>query len=416
MNQSILIAGGGLAAGTAAKTLRQEGFDGPIRIIGAERRPPYLRPPLSKEFLKGTGDEADLEVNPAGWYDAHNVELLLGERAAQIIPASHMLRLENDALLPYSKLLIATGAQPRALDLPGAQLGGVHSLRRFEDSLALRTELSGGGRRVVVVGTGWIGFEVAAAAREYGNEVTVLGRHTTVLRQLEPALADVFRRALEAEGVSFRLGVHPVEFAAGGDGEALSGVALNTAERLPADLVLVAVGVEPDVTLAEEARIAVRNGIVTDASLRTSTEDVFAAGDVASSLQPFTGQHVRSEHWSNALNGGKVAAKAMLGADSQLDLAPYFYTDQAGLSMEYSGYWQLVHRAQLVLRGSIDTLEAAKEGFVALWVRDGALVGGMNVNLSRQQKAIKALIASRAQVDPARLADPSLPLAELAGV
>lgn len=413
--QPILIAGGGLAAGSAAKALRQEGFEDPIRIIAAERRNPYLRPPLSKEFLKGTGREAELDVNPPGWYSENDVEVLLGERAAQIIPAAHMLRLEDGALLPYSKLLIATGAQPRTLDLPGAELEGIHTLRRFEDSLALRNELAGGGRHVVIVGTGWIGFEVAAAAREYGNDVTVLGRHTTVLRQLEPALAEVFRRNLESEGVAFRLGAHPVAFLAGGDG-GVAGVVLHTSERVAADLVVVSVGVEPDTALAEEARIAVRNGIVTDASLRTSAEDVFAAGDVASSLQPFTREHVRSEHWSNALNGGRVAGKAMLGQDAQLDIAPYFYTDQAGLSMEYSGYWQLVHGAQLVLRGSIDTVDSAREGFVALWLRDGTVVGGMNVNTSRQQKAIKALISSRAPVDPMRLGDPSVPLAELAGV
>jgi NADPH-dependent 2,4-dienoyl-CoA reductase/sulfur reductase-like enzyme len=416
MEHPIVIVGGGLAAGSAAKTLRQEGYAGPIRIVGEERRTPYLRPPLSKEFLKGTGSEADLEVNPPRWYHENDVELLLGERAAQIIPAAHMLRLENEALLPYSKLLLATGAQPRRLDLPGAQLEGIHTLRRFEDSLALRSELAGGGRRVVVVGTGWIGFEVAAAAREYGNEVIVLGRHTTVLRQLEPALADVFRRALEDEGVVFRLGCHPVEFIGSPGGDGVAAAVLNTGERIPAELVVVAVGVEPDTHLAEEARIPVRNGIVTDASLRTGVEDVFAAGDVANSLQPFTGEHVRSEHWSNALNGGKVAARAMLGQDAKLDLAPYFYTDQAGLSMEYSGYWQLVHGAQLVLRGSIDTADAAREGFVALWLRGGALVGGMNVNSSRQQKAIKALIASRAPLDPDRLADPSVPLAELVAV
>ncbi|WP_255405242.1 NAD(P)/FAD-dependent oxidoreductase [Sinomonas sp. R1AF57] len=416
MQQPIVIVGGGLAAGSAAKTLRQEGYDGPLTIIAAERREPYLRPPLSKEFLKGQEKESDLLVNPSGWYEKNDVDLRLGERAAQIIPGAHMLRLESEALVPYSKLLLATGAQPRALDIPGAQLEGVHSLRRLEDSLALREELAGGGRRVVIVGSGWIGLEVAAAAREYGNEVTVLGRHASVLRQLEGPLAEVFRRALEAEGVQFRLPAHPVEFVAAADRECVAGTVLNTGERIGADLVLVAVGVEPDTALAEEARLRLRDGILTDASLRTSAEDIFAAGDVASSLQPRTGDHVRSEHWSNALNGGKVAAKAMLGADAQLDIAPYFYTDQAGLSMEYSGFGQLVRGAHLVLRGRIDTPEAAKEGFVALWVRDGAVVGGMNVNTPRQQKAIKALIASRAPVDEARLRDPAVPLPELAGV
>ncbi|AMM33318.1 pyridine nucleotide-disulfide oxidoreductase [Sinomonas atrocyanea] len=416
MEHPIVIAGGGLAAGSAAKTLREEGYRGPVQVVADERRAPYLRPPLSKEFLKGAGADADLEVNPPAWYDQNGVELLLGERAAQIIPDARMLRLENDALLPYSKLLIATGAQPRRLNVPGADLEGVHSLRRLEDSVALRSALSAGDRRVAVVGTGWIGLEVAAAAREYGNQVTVLGRHTTVLRQLEPALGDVFRRALEAEGVAFRLGCHPVEFVRAPQGDGVAAAVLNTGERIAAETVVVAVGVEPDTHLAEEARLPVRNGIVTDASLRTRIADVYAAGDVANSLQPFTGDHVRSEHWSNALNGGKVAARSMLGQEARLDLAPYFYTDQAGLSMEYSGYWQLVHGAELVLRGSIATAEAAREGFVALWVRDGALVGGMNVNVPRQQKAIKALIASRARLDQRRLADPSVPLAELAGL
>jgi NADPH-dependent 2,4-dienoyl-CoA reductase/sulfur reductase-like enzyme len=412
----MVIVGGGLAAGTAAKTLRQEGYGGPLTIIAAEHREPYLRPPLSKEFLRGQEKESDLLVNPTGWYEQNDIDLRLGERAAQIIHGARMLRLESDALVPYSKLLIATGAQPRTLDITGSQLEGVHSLRRLEDSLALRHELSGGGRRVMIVGSGWIGLEVAAAARAYGNEVAVLGRHTSVLRQLEGPLADVFRRALEAEGVEFRLPAHPVEFVAGPDGECAGAAVLNTGERIGADLVLVAVGVEPDTALAEEARLKMRDGIVTDASLRTSVEDIFAAGDVASSLQPHTGDHVRSEHWSNALNGGKVAARAMLGQDAQLDIAPYFYTDQAGLSMEYSGYWQLVRGSRLVLRGRIDTPEAAREGFVALWVRDGAVVGGMNVNVPKQQKAIKALISSRAPVDEARLGDPSVPLPELAGV
>lgn len=415
MQHPILIVGGGLAGGTAAKTLRQEGFDGPIQLIGAERRAPYLRPPLSKEFLRGKEGESDLDVNPPRWYEENDVELLTGRHAAQLVPGAHMLRLDTDALLPYSSLLLATGASPRSLSIPGAQLEGVHTLRRLEDSIALKDELSRGGRRVLVVGSGWIGLEVAFAAREYGNEVTVLGRHASVLRQLEPPLGDVFQRAQEALGVGFRLPAHPVELVPGPDGETAAAV-LDTGERIGADLVLAAVGVEPETALAEEAGLRVRDGIETDASLRTSAPDVFAAGDVASSLQPATGDHVRSEHWHNALTGGKVAARAMLGQDARLDNPPYFYTDQAGLSMEYSGYTQLARGAKLVLRGRIDSVEDAREGFVALWVRDGAVVAGMNVNTPRQQKAIKALITSKASVGEARLADTSVPLPELAGV
>ncbi|WP_077490044.1 NAD(P)/FAD-dependent oxidoreductase [Sinomonas mesophila] len=416
MQHPILIVGGGLAGGNAAKTLRQEGFSGPIQIIAAERREPYIRPPLSKEFLRGKEDESALAVNPPRWYEENDVELLTGRHAVQLVHDAHILRLDTDALLPYSRLLIATGASPRGLAIPGAQLEGVHTLRRVEDSIALKDELSRGGRRVLLVGSGWIGLEVAFAAREYGNEVTVLGRHSSVLRQLEPPLGDVFQRAQEDLGVGFRLPAHPVELLPGADGECVAAAVLDTGERLGADLVVVAVGVEPETALAEEAGLRMGDGIQTDASMRTSAPDVFAAGDVASSLQPATGDHVRSEHWHNALTGGKIAARAMLGQDARLDNPPYFYTDQAGLSMEYSGYTQLARGAKLVLRGRIDSVEDARAGFVALWLRDGAVVAGMNVNTPKQQKAIKALIASKAPVGEARLADTSVPLPELAGV
>ncbi|WP_415855578.1 NAD(P)/FAD-dependent oxidoreductase [Sinomonas sp. G460-2] len=411
--QGMVIAGGGLAAGSAAKTLRAEGWEGPITIVAAEHREPYLRPPLSKEFLLGKAPEEELAVNPAGWYAENGVDLRLGETVSQIVPASKVVRLESGPLVPYRALLLAMGAQPRTLDVPGSQLEGIVSLRRFEDSLALRTELSRGGRRVVLIGSGWIGMEVAAAARTYGNEVTVVGREPTPLGQLEPELGGYFRRLHEAEGVRFRLGEHPVEFKATDDGECVSCVVTNTGERMAADLVVVAVGVVPDVGLAKAAGLVVGNGIVVDASLRTSAEGVFAAGDVANSLQPFTGDHVRSEHWSNALNGGKVAAKSMLGIDAALSIAPYFYTDQFGISLEYSGYGQRARGAKLVLRGSIETVADGLAGFVAFWLRDGAVVAAMNVNTPRSQKALKALIASRAVVDEARLADPAVPLAEL---
>jgi NADPH-dependent 2,4-dienoyl-CoA reductase/sulfur reductase-like enzyme len=409
----MVIVGGGLAAGSAAKTLRAEGWDGPITLIGAEHREPYLRPPLSKEFLLGKAPEEDLAVNPPGWYAENDVETRLGEIVTQIVPASRVVTLESGELLPYRALLLATGASPRTLDLPGSQLEGIVTLRRFEDSLALRNQLADGGRRVVLIGSGWIGMEVAAAARTYGNEVTVVGRERTPLGQLEPELGDYFRRLHESEGVEFRFGAHPVEFKAAEEGDAVGCVVTDAGERLGADLVVVAVGVVPEAGLAKRAGLLTGNGIVVDASLRTSAEAVYAAGDVANSLQPFTGDHVRSEHWSNALNGGKVAAKSMLGQDAKLEIAPYFYTDQFDLSLEYSGYWQRARGAKLVLRGSIDTVEAGLEGFVAFWLRDGAVVAAMNVNSPKSQKALKALIASRAVVDEARLSDPNVPLAEL---
>ncbi|KHL00665.1 NAD(P)/FAD-dependent oxidoreductase [Sinomonas humi] len=414
----IVIAGGGLAAGSAAKTLRAEGWDGPITVVGSEHREPYLRPPLSKEFLLGKATEEETAVNPPGWYDENGVELRLGETVSRIVPASRVAALASGELLHYRALLLATGAQPRTLDLPGSQLEGIVTLRRFEDSLALRSQLDDGGKQVVVVGSGWIGMEVAAAARTYGNEVIVLGRAKTPLGQLEPELGDYFRRLHESEGVGFRLGTHPAEFKASDDhatdnAGCVRSVVTDSGERLSADLVLVAIGVDPDVGLAHDAGLLTGNGVIVDASLRTSAEGVFAAGDVANSVQPFTGDHVRSEHWSNALNGGKVAAKSMLGKPAALDIAPYFYTDQFGLSLEYSGYTQRARGAKLVLRGSIETVDSGLEGFVAFWIRDRQVVAAMNVNTPRSQKALKALIASRAVVDEDRLADPEVPLAEL---
>lgn len=417
----MVIAGGGLAAASAAKALRSEGWDGPITIVGTEHREPYLRPPLSKEFLLGKATEEDTAVNPAGWYAENGVELRLGQTVSQVLPAARVAALANGELLHYRALLLATGAQPRTLGVPGAQLEGVVTLRRFEDSLALRSQLAEGGKRVVIVGSGWIGMEVAAAARTYGNEVTVVGRARTPLGQLEPELGDYFRRLHEAEGVDFRVRAHPVELKASSDALAADNagcvrcLVTDAGERLGADLVLVAVGVVPDTALAQGAGLLIGNGIVVDASLRSSAEGVFAAGDVANSLQPFTGDHVRSEHWSNALNGGKVAAKSMLGLPAALDIAPYFYTDQFGVSLEYSGYTQRARGAKLVLRGSIETVESGLEGFVAFWLRDGQVVAAMNVNTPRSQKALKALIASRTVVDEARLADPDVPLAELVG-
>lgn len=403
----ILIAGGGLAGATAAKTLRSEGFQGRITMACAENEQPYLRPPLSKEFLLGKAGEDAVPVLAADWYGENDVELVLGETVASADPAAHTARLGSGTELHFSKLLIATGAQPRRIPLPGSDLAGVTTFRTFNDSRRLKEELSGGGRRVVMIGSGWIGMELAAAASSYGNTVTLLGLEDVPLSTaIGPGLGGYFRSLHERHGVQFRLPASAAGIT--GVGGRASAVATDTGEILPADLLVMAVGVVPDTSLAETAGLEIRNGVVVDSSLRTSSPDVFAAGDVANALHPFTGDHHRSEHWSNALNGGKVAAKAMLGQDAELDMVPYFYTDQFDVSMEYWGYPTLAAGSVPVIRGALED-----NNFLAFWLRDGAVVAGMSVNQQRVQKPVKALISGRIPVDVERLADPAVALDQL---
>ena len=407
--ENIVIVGGGLAGATAAKTLRAEGFAGPVTLLAGESHAPYLRPPLSKEYLLGKeGDEA-LPVVPPGWYAEHDVDLRVGVRVTALDTDARTVALADGARLPYSTLLLATGAYPRTIPLPGSELDGVMTFRTLEDSRRLREALAGGGRNVVLVGSGWIGMELAATANSYGNTVTLLGlEHVPLAAAIGPELGAFFRSLHESRGVRFRLPASAAEIR--GEAGRVTAVSTDAGEVLAADLVVIAVGVVPETSLAAAAGIEVENGILTDASLRTSAPGVFAAGDVANALHPFTGRHQRSEHWSNALNGGKIAARAMLGRDAVLDTIPYFYTDQYDVSMEYSGFPGLIEGPP-VLRGSL-----AERKFLAFWQRGGRVVAGMSVNWPRSEKpqqTIKALITARAAVSPAALADPDIPLAQL---
>lgn len=410
--ESIIIVGGGLAGATAARTLRTEGFQGNITVAAAELHHPYIRPPLSKEYLLGKAGEDAVEVVPEAWYAENNVNLRLGAPVAGVDAAAHSVRYADGASQQYGALLLATGATPRQIPLPGSGLDGVTTFRTLDDSRRLREQLAAGGRRVVLIGSGWIGMELAAAASTYGNEVTVLGLEEVPLGgAIGPDLGRFFRSLHEDNGVQFRLPASAREIT--GQGGSATGVLTDSGKQLPADVVVIAVGVVPDTALARSAGLEIRNGVLTDASLRTSAPDIFAAGDVANALHPFTGEHHRSEHWANALNGGKVAGKAMLGQEAALDAIPYFYTDQFDVSMEYSGFPTLAAESAPVIRGSLE----AKE-FVAFWQRDGRVVAGMNVNWPRSgkpsaQKTIKALISARSEVAAATLADAAVPFDQL---
>jgi NADPH-dependent 2,4-dienoyl-CoA reductase/sulfur reductase-like enzyme len=411
--EHIVIAGGGLAGATAVKTLRSEGFAGPLTLIGAEDHHPYLRPPLSKEYLLGKEGDDALPVVPDSWYRENDVDLRLGVKVTEIDPAGHSVTLADGRRLQFDSLLLASGAQPRNIPLPGSGLDGVTTFRTVDDSRRLRDRLSGGGGNVVMIGSGWIGMELAAAARTYGNQVTLIGLEDIPLSAaIGPDLGRFFQSIHEANGVGFRLGASAVEIR-GTSGKA-TGVITDSGEFLPADTVVIAVGVVPDVELAKEAGLELDNGISTDASLRTSAPDIYAAGDVANALHPFTGEHHRSEHWSNALNGGKTVAKVMLGQDAVFDTIPYFYTDQFDVSMEYSGFPTLAKESP-VMRGSLESKE-----FIAFWQREGRVVAGMSVNWPKAvkpqpsaQKVIRELISSRRQLAADTLADTAAPLDQL---
>lgn len=402
-----VIVGGGLAAGKAVERLRKEGFDGDVTVVAAEQHPPYQRPPLSKGYLEGKEGTDAVILHPAEWYGEQGVELRTGVVATELDPRDHRVALGDGTTLRYDKLLLATGSSPRRLPLDGADLPGVRMLRTLDDSDALAAELRGGGRRLVLIGSGWIGMEVAATARTLGNDVTVLERDAVPLAAaVGPDMGAVFRDLHLAHGVDLRASVG-VQGIAGAD--RAEGVRVD-GELVPADLVVIGVGAVPNTSLAEEAGITVRNGVVTDAALLTDAPDVFAAGDVANAYHPVVERHLRSEHWDNAQKSGAVAARSMLGIPATHSSIPYFYTDQFDLGMELSGYAPLMSDARVVTRGDV----AARE-FIAFWHDGTRVVGAMNVNVWDVQGPLKKLIRDATPVTADALRDESVALDQLAG-
>ncbi|MGQ0776911.1 MAG: NAD(P)/FAD-dependent oxidoreductase [Pseudonocardiales bacterium] len=409
--QTFVIVGASLAGAKAAQTLREEGFTGRIVLVGAETERPYERPPLSKGYLLGKEDKSKLYVHDESWYDENSVELRLGCRATSLDRAGHQVELDGD-WLSYNKLLLATGASPRRLDLPGADLAGVHYLRSVEDSERLRAAIRGGGR-VVVVGAGWIGLETAAAAREYGCEVTVIEPQPTPLQAaLGPGvgasvIGGFFAAVHRQHGVDVRLGVAVTEFRGIGQ---VSAVVIDDGSEIHADVVIVGVGARPNTELAEQAGLAVDNGVLVDQTLRTDDPDVYAAGDVANPVNPLYGARIRVEHWANALHGGPAAARSMLGQQVSYDRTPYFFTDQYDVGMEFTGWFPPGGYDTLITRGDLQA-----RAFHAFWLLDDKVVAGMHVNQWDDGIApVQELIRNGAPVDRHRLADPAVPLPDTA--
>jgi 3-phenylpropionate/trans-cinnamate dioxygenase ferredoxin reductase component len=406
----MVVVGASLAGAKAAEALRGEGYAGRITLVGDEVHRPYERPPLSKDFLQGKVGVEKVYVHAADWYAEHDVDLRLGIAVTAVDARAHEVTLAGGERLPYDGLLLATGSSPRRLTIPGAELDGVHYLRRIEDSERIRDAFANG-RSVAIVGGGWIGLEAAAAARAAGRDVTVLeAAELPLLAVLGREVAQVFADLHRANGVDLRCGVQVSEFTgdAAGAGGAVTGVQLADGRRLDADVVVVGVGITPNVGLAEEAGLEVGNGILVDAHLRTSDSDVYAAGDVANAYHPLLDRHIRVEHWANALNGPAVAAKSMLGIEAVYDRLPYFYSDQYDLGMEYTGYVDRDASVDVVLRGDV----AGRE-FVAFWLSGGRVLAGMNVNVWDVTEPITELVRSGRVVDAARLADAEVPLADL---
>jgi NADPH-dependent 2,4-dienoyl-CoA reductase/sulfur reductase-like enzyme len=404
--QRIVVIGGGLAAAKTVEALRGDGYSGRLDLVSDEPDLPYERPPLSKDYLQGKADFDSAVVHDEQWYADHDVTLHRGVAAMSVDRDKHQVELATKDVLPYDKLVLATGAVPRKLDLPGSD--AVRYLRTHRDSDVLKAAF-GSDTKVVVIGAGWIGLEAAAAARHAGSEVTVLeAADLPLLAVLGKDMAEVFAKLHRDNGVDLRLGVHVSEIVTDDDGKP-TGVKLDDDETIDADVVIAGIGVVPEDSLARLAGLNVDNGVLVNAALRTSDEHIYAVGDVANHDHPLLGR-IRVEHWANALNQPAVAAKAMLGSSSaRYDNLPYFYSDQYDLGMEYVGHASADSAAKVVVRGDTDSRE-----FVAFWLdEENHLLAAMNVNVWDVVDELKPIIAERRVVDPDKLTDDSVAWADV---
>jgi 3-phenylpropionate/trans-cinnamate dioxygenase ferredoxin reductase subunit len=398
-----VIVGAGQAGGRAAETLRAEGFAGRIVMIGAEAYVPYERPPLSKQLLKRDEGPERAFLHPPDYYPEQDIELRLECRAEAIDAQARRLALSDGETLGYDKLLLATGSRVRKLDLAGAELPGIHYLRDIDDCLALRRSLEPGAA-LAVIGGGYIGLEVAAAARGRGCRVTVLEMTEGVMgRAVAPEIGALMADLHRAQGVEVRTGARVTGLAGGGRVEA---VRLGGGATLAADAVAIGVGIVPETGLAESAGLAVDNGIVVDGCGRTSDKHIFAAGDVTNHPNPVLGRRLRLESWQNAQNQAITAARAMCGREEAYAEVPWFWSDQYDVNLQMVGMPERWER--LVYRGDPGAWK-----FTAFYLDDDRVVAANAVNQGRDIRPARQLIASRRRVDAGRLADPRVPLRKL---
>ncbi len=406
-DRTFVIVGASLAGAKAAEALRDSGFEGRVVLVGAETERPYERPPLSKGYLIGKESAEKAYVHGESFYAEKKIEVRLGVRVTAIDRDAHDVALDTEDRLHYDKLLLTTGSSPVPLKLPGNELAGVHYLRTFEDSTNLKNAFADGGQ-LVVVGGGWIGLEVASAGRHYGASVVLIEpQQTPLYAVLGAELGEFYAQLHRDHGVDARLGIGVTEFK--GEHGAVRAVVASDGGEVPADVVVVGVGIRPNVELADDAGLLVDDGIVVDEYLRTTDPDIFAAGDVANAHNPQNGRHLRVQHWANANDQGPAAARSMLGFDEPYAKVPYFFSDQYDVGMEYSGLHRPGEYDDVVYRGDPTTRE-----FCVFWLANRRVMAGMNVNVWDVHPAIRSLIKSGAEVDPARLADPAVSLADVA--
>ncbi|RZL93413.1 MAG: NAD(FAD)-dependent dehydrogenase [Variovorax sp.] len=401
----IVIAGAGHSAGRAAEALRGAGFEGRLILVGEEEWLPYERPHLSKDLLAGKANLDTLYVRPAAWYEEQGIEMVLGTRIESIDRRAAQLRLANGESIAYDRLLLATGARPRPLAVEGADLPGVQSIRNIGDTFALRKRLQPGAR-LLIVGAGFIGLEVAAIARERGCAVTVLEAGPHPLGRVAPSsVGHFFAELHRTHGVDLRLNSAITHIGRIGSREQLVAFASDGFEW-QGDVIVAGIGSLPNVELAADAGLAVDNGIRTDAWGRTEDAAIYAAGDATSHFNPLLGRHVRLETWQNAQNQAIAVAKVMAGGDVPYSEVPWFWTDQYGVNFQSAGA-QLAWD-QVVWRGAPDSRQCS-----AFYLQDGTVVGGATINQGRQMRVLKQMIARAAKVDADLLQDASVPLEKL---
>jgi 3-phenylpropionate/trans-cinnamate dioxygenase ferredoxin reductase subunit len=387
--ESVIIVGGGMAGANAAFTLRKLGYEGRVAIVSTETELPYERPPLSKDYLRGESPLEKAYVRQAPDYDTENIELLAGTTATAIDIADHSLELNDGSRLPYRALVLATGSEPRTVDLPAVDPSAIHYLRTVADADSIKSAARAA-NSATVIGGGWIGSEVAASLRQMGLDVTLVSRTPRPLeRVLGPEIADVYRQLHEENGVRI-----------------LHGDAADA--PLNADVIVAGVGSTPRLELARRAGLRIRGGgLIVDEFLRTSAPDVYAIGDIASAWHPRLRRHIRVEHWDNAKRQGKAVAATIVDQGEPYERTPYFYSDQFDLGMEYRGFaprWD-----QVVVRGDLRARE-----FDAFWLGDGKVIAAMNANRWDDAKELATIVESGRPVDPYRLADSSVSLEEAA--
>lgn len=393
----LVIVGGGHAAGQAAASLRQEGYAGTITVIGAEPVLPYQRPPLSKAYLSGADTVEKLLLRGENFYAQKEIDVVLGHAVTAIDREARRVTLDDGTTRPWDTLILATGSRVRKLPVPGAELGGVHYLRTIADVDGMREDM-GTGKRMIVIGGGYVGLEVAAVARTMGLDVTVLEmEHRILQRVTTPTMSDYFTRLHEGHGVKIRTETRASELR-GTDGR-VDGVVTADGETLPADIVLIGIGIIPETELAEAAGLAVDNGIVVDERCRTSVPDIWAIGDCTNHPSKLLGRNIRLESVPNAMDQARVAAANIMGKDKVHDAAPWFWSDQYDVKLQMVGFSAEGDRE--VIRGSTDAAP-----FAVFYLKDDRVVAVDATNSPKEFMACKLLVQSGKSVDDAVLADP----------